>query len=61
MGRPKAGLKCCYDTGLGEGEFVDLGEIIAEIVKAEAAGDLSSVLSGAKARTSDLCKRFPIY
>ncbi len=57
----RLGSSAATTRGLGEGEFVDLGEIIAEIVKAEAAGDLSSVLSGAKARTSDLCKRFPIY
>jgi glycine hydroxymethyltransferase len=49
--------------GLGLGEFRRVGELIADVLDALAAGNGDNTAAEAKARTAvfDLCRRFPIY
>ena len=57
----RLGSGAATTRGLKEAEFMELGDLIADLVLALAAGDVQDVLGRARARSATLCERFPIY
>lgn len=57
----RLGSGAATTRGLREAEFTQLGNLIADLVLALAAGDPRAALSRALAQTAALCERFPVY
>lgn len=57
----RLGTSAATTRGLKEDEFRALGNAIADLIDAEAAGKADDVVDGAKAIVADLTRRFPIY
>ncbi len=57
----RLGSGAATTRGLQEEEFSELGNIIADLILAEASGDGPNGASQARDRCSALCARFPIY
>jgi glycine hydroxymethyltransferase len=57
----RLGTSAATTRGLKEGEFKALGNVIADLIDAEAAGKADDVVEGAKAVVADLTHRFPVY
>jgi glycine hydroxymethyltransferase len=57
----RLGTGAATTRGLKEAEFQNLGSVIADLIIAESEGKLSSAVESTKAKTSFLCKAFPIY
>ena len=57
----RLGSGAATTRGLKEDEFAELGNIIADLILAEASGDGPNAASQARDRCSALCSRFPIY
>ncbi|KQQ46106.1 serine hydroxymethyltransferase [Rhizobium sp. Leaf311] len=57
----RLGTSAATTRGLKEDEFKALGNVIADLIDAEAAGKADDVVEGAKAVVADLTRRFPVY
>ena len=59
----RLGTPACTTRGFGTEEFKQVGELICEVLDAEAAtpGDTAAVEESVGQRVKDLCRRFPIY
>ncbi|MHB1204629.1 MAG: serine hydroxymethyltransferase [Rhodospirillaceae bacterium] len=58
----RLGTPACTTRGFGTAEFKLVGELIVEVLDAQAkGGDAAPVEQSVKARVQDLCRRFPIY
>jgi glycine hydroxymethyltransferase len=59
----RLGTPVCTTRGFGTEEFKQVGELICEVLDAEAAtpGDTAAVEESVGQRVKDLCRRFPIY
>ena len=58
----RLGTPACTTRGFGTAEFKLVGELIVEVMDAQAkGGDTAPVEQSVKARVQDLCRRFPIY
>ena len=58
----RLGTPACTTRGFGIAEFKLVGELIVEVMDAQAkGGDTAPVEQSVKARVQDLCRRFPIY
>ena len=59
----RLGTPACTTRGFGTEEFKQVGELICEVLDAEAAtpGDTAAAEESVGQRVKDLCRRFPIY
>ncbi len=59
----RLGTPACTTRGFGTEEFQMVGELICEVLDAQAAkpGDTADVEQSVGERVKDLCRRFPIY
>ena len=59
----RLGTPACTTRGFGTEEFQLVGELICEVLDAQAAnpGDTADVEKSVGKRVKDLCRRFPIY
>ena len=58
----RLGTPACTTRGFGTAEFKLVGELIVEVLDAQAkGGDTAPVEQAVKAKIQDLCRRFPIY
>ena len=57
----RLGTAAATTRGLGEDQFVLLGQSIAQLVHAKARGDTESAIHSAKDLTARLCSAYPIY
>lgn len=59
----RLGTPACTTRGFGTAEFQLVGELICEVLDAQAAtpGDTAAVERSVGERVKDLCRRFPIY
>nr|WP_272867855.1 serine hydroxymethyltransferase [Candidatus Halocynthiibacter alkanivorans] len=56
----RLGAGAATTRGMKEAEFETLGEMIADLVEAEAANDTSAAVARCAARVADLCATFPV-
>ncbi|MBX7198539.1 MAG: serine hydroxymethyltransferase [Rhodospirillaceae bacterium] len=58
----RLGTPACTTRGFGAAEFKLVGELILEVMDAQAkGGDTAPAEQSVKGRVQDLCRRFPIY
>ena len=57
----RLGTGAATTRGMKEAEFKALGEVIADLVEAEAAGDSAKIVERCKAQVAELCIAFPVY
>lgn len=57
----RLGTSAATTRGLKEEEFKVLGNAIADLIEAEAAGRADDVVPGAKAKVAELTAAFPVY
>lgn len=58
----RLGTPACTTRGFGTAEFTQVGEMIAEVLDAQAGGgEVEAVSQSVRRRVQDLCRRFPIY
>lgn len=57
----RLGAGAATTRGMKEAEFEALGDMIADLVEAEAAGDADSAVARCSAQVEDLCASFPAY
>ena len=57
----RLGTSAATTRGLKEAEFKALGNAIADLIEAEAAGKADDVVEGAKATVAKLTATFPVY
>jgi len=57
----RLGSSAATTRGLKEAEFTELGQIIADLILAEASGGTHNVMADARNRCASLCAGFPIY
>jgi len=57
----RLGSSAATTRGLKEDEFFELGQIIADLILAEASGETQKTMNDARKRCAALCARFPIY
>ena len=57
----RLGTSAATTRGLKEDEFKALGDVIADLIEAEAAGKADDVVEGAKATVARLTAAFPVY
>ena len=57
----RLGAGAATTRGMKEAEFETLGNLIADLVDAEAANDTDTVVSQCKSSVAKLCKAFPTY
>ena len=58
----RLGTPACTTRGFGTAEFKLVGELILEVMDAQAkGGDTAPVEQSVRGRVQDLCRRFPIY
>jgi glycine hydroxymethyltransferase len=58
----RLGTPACTTRGFGPAEFKQVGEMIAEVLDAQAGGgNVEAVSQSVRKRVQDLCRRFPIY
>jgi glycine hydroxymethyltransferase len=57
----RLGTSAATTRGLKEDEFKALGNVIADLIEAEAAGKADDVVEGAKATVARLTAAFPVY
>lgn len=55
----RLGVAAATTRGLGEAEMAVLGECIADVIAAEAAGRLDEVAGGAREKVGALCAEYP--
>lgn len=57
----RLGTGAATTRGMKEGEFRQLGQMIADLVEAEAAGDAEAVVARCADAVARLCRQFPVY
>ncbi len=57
----RLGVSAATTRGLGEADFARLGNIIADLIDAEANGTADQVVAAAKLKVGEICEAFPIY
>ena len=57
----RLGSSAATTRGLGEAEFSQLGNIIADLIIAAAAGETQQAVADARNRCAALCAGFPVY
>lgn len=57
----RLGAGAATTRGMKEAEFEALGEMIADLVEAEAAEDTETAIARCKAQVAELCAAFPVY
>lgn len=57
----RLGASAATTRGLKEPEFTQLGNIIADLIDAEAGGDSEAAVKTARAEVRKLCAAFPVY
>jgi len=57
----RLGTAAVTTRGMKEAEFAQLGEMIADLVDAEAAGNGSAMAKRCAEQVAELCARFPVY
>lgn len=57
----RLGAGAATTRGMKEAEFEALGEMIADLVEAEAAGDTEAAIASCAAQVAELCTAFPVY
>lgn len=57
----RLGTGAATTRGMKEAEFETLGEMIADLVEAEAASDSTQTVTRCKAQVADICATFPVY
>jgi glycine hydroxymethyltransferase len=57
----RLGVGAATTRGLVETDFAELGNIIADVIEAEAIGDLDNVIVDAQKRVARMCINYPIY
>lgn len=57
----RLGSGAATTRGLKEAEFSELGNIIADLILAEAGGDTELAIQKAQRQCAQLCARFPLY
>ena len=57
----RLGASAATTRGLKEAEFTQLGNIIADLIEAEAGGDSDAAVRIAKAEVEKLCAAVPVY
>ncbi|WP_170327503.1 serine hydroxymethyltransferase [Ruegeria arenilitoris] len=57
----RLGVSAATTRGMKETEFEELGNMIADLIEAEAAGDTAATVSRCKATVAELCSSFPTY
>ena len=57
----RLGVSAATTRGMKESDFEELGNTIADLIEAEAAGDTDATVLRCKATVADLCSTFPTY
>jgi len=57
----RLGVAAATTRGMKEDEFRTIGNVIADLIEAEASGNADSVVEAAKAKVAELTKAFPVY
>lgn len=57
----RLGTGAATTRGLGEAEFAELGQMIADLILASATDERDGAVVAARERCAVLCSRFPIY
>lgn len=57
----RLGVSAATTRGMKEAEFAELGDMIADLIEAEAASDTADTIARCKARVADLCAAHPTY
>ncbi len=57
----RLGVSAATTRGMKEDEFRTLGNVIADLIEAEAAGNADAVVEASKAKVTQLAEAFPIY
>jgi len=57
----RLGTGAATTRGLGEAEFAELGQMIADLILASATDERDGAVASARERCAALCSRFPIY
>ena len=57
----RLGVGAATTRGLVETDFAELGNIIADVIEAEAIGDLDNVIVDTQKRVARMCINYPIY
>ncbi len=57
----RLGTGAATTRGMGEAEFRTLGEMIIDLIEAEAAGNTDTVVLRCLSQVADLCAAFPVY
>ncbi|OUR80726.1 serine hydroxymethyltransferase [Alphaproteobacteria bacterium 46_93_T64] len=57
----RLGTGAATSRGMKEAEFKKLGEMIANLIDAEAAGDVRAIVDRCSAQVAELCSKFPVY
>ena len=57
----RLGVGAVTTRGLGEAEMADLGNMIADLIEAEAGGRVAVVAEEVAGRISKICQRYPVY
>ena len=57
----RLGTAAATTRGMGTVQFRELGEIIADLIEAEASGEADAVISACREKVARLCASFPVY
>jgi len=57
----RLGAGAATTRGMKEAEFAAMGQIIADLIEAEVAGDTADVIAASAAKVADLCAAHPVY
>lgn len=57
----RLGVSAATTRGMKEDEFRTLGNVIADLIEAEAAGNADAAVEASKAKVAQLAEAFPIY
>jgi glycine hydroxymethyltransferase len=57
----RLGAGAATTRGMKQAEFNALGEMIADLIEAEAAEDTETAIARCKAQVAELCAAFPVY
>ena len=57
----RLGVSAATTRGMKDAEFAEIGDMIADLIEAEAAGDTPDTIARCKARVAELCAAHPTY
>jgi len=57
----RLGAGAATTRGMKEAEFAAMGQIIADLIEAEVAGDTADAIAASAAKVADLCAAHPVY